>query len=663
MISRSFGLNIGATIGFALYLSQAISVAFYVIAFTEAFSPLFEWVKTAYALDLPRQVISVPSMLLLSILIIKKGASIRVVTLYVVVTILFASIIAFFLGSPTSSELGNIAAMPTPFAIHNSDQLFVVFAIIFPAFTGMDAGVGLSGDLKNPQKSIPFGTISATVVGMIIYFFIAWKLSISATPEQLVSDQLIMSKIAIYGWIIIPVGLAAATISSAIGSILVAPRTLQAIAADESFPLKSINRFISKGNGELNEPKNATIITSALALMFVILGNVDAVAKIISMFFMVTYGAMGLISILHHFGASPSYRPSFKSKWYFSLLGFVLSFWLMFQMNPLYAFVSIVFMVIMYLGINSYHHERKGLSSIFQGTIFQLSRKLQVYNQKTKKLGETWRPAAICISENSFESNKTFELLSWIAHKHGFGTYIHLIKGYFSKETNKQSGVILEKLIKELHQIGGNMIVDTIISPSYTTAVAQTLQLPSSAGMSNNMIIFDYNKDKMDELDNIIENLSLAEASNFDICIFGYSPRNINYSNGIHVWIRDFDRENANLMILLSYIILGHPSWKKGQIKIFNLCEVGKLEETNKKVHEFVLLGRLPITGKNITIIEKDPEILFPSYVIKHSNDAALTLIGSNIDLIKHEGVKYFEPFNEIGDVLFVCANGIKEIS
>jgi amino acid transporter len=247
----------------------------------------------------------------------------------------------------------------------------------------MTAGVGLSGDLKDPKKSIPLGTISATLIGMVIYFFIIWKLSGSASPEDLVNNQLIMSDIALWGWILIPIGLAASTLSSALGSILVAPRTLQAIGLDRSLPVRSLNWIISRGKGPMNEPFNATIITFVIAMIFVILGDVNAVAEVISMFFMVTYGSICLISFLHHFGSDPAYRPTFRSRWYFSLIGFVLCVWLMFQMNPTYAILSIIIMVLMYVGINAYHKDRKGLESIFQGAIFQLSRNLQVYLQKS----------------------------------------------------------------------------------------------------------------------------------------------------------------------------------------------------------------------------------------------------------------------------------------
>lgn len=660
IISRSFGLNIGATIGIALYLSQAISVAFYIIAFTEAFSPVFEWAKVTYNIDLPRQVISVPAMLILGIVIIKKGADLGIKALYFVVAILGVSLIAFFLGSTGYSETQSFGLFDRDF--RNTKDFFIVFAIVFPAFTGMTAGVGLSGDLKDPKKSIPLGTISATVIGMIIYFFIIWKLSGSASPEDLVNNQLIMSDIALWGWILIPVGLAASTLSSALGSILVAPRTLQAIGLDRSFPLPSLNWFISRGKGAMNEPFNATLITFVIAMIFVSLGDVNAVAEIISMFFMVTYGSICLISFLHHFGSDPAYRPTFRSRWYFSLIGFVLCVWLMFQMNPTYAILSIILMVIIYIGINIYHKDRTGLESIFQGAIFQLSRSLQVYLQKSKKLKETWRPSAICISKSSFERDKAFELLSWISYKHGFGTYLHLIDGYYSRKSNLEAAKVQEDLIKHASKIGGHMIVDTIISPSYTSAIAQSLQLPNASGMESNMIIFEFDKKEPTDLEQITENISLTQAGDYDVCVLGCSNKTIRYDNGIHVWIKSLNDENANLMILLSYIILGHPDWNKSFIKIYSICNEGEIQATKDQLNEIVISGRLPITEKNIEVIEKKEGVSIKTLINEKSNDAALTILGFREERIKHEGAEMFLGYDKVGDILFVDAINKKEI-
>ncbi|PLX12122.1 MAG: amino acid permease, partial [Marinilabiliales bacterium] len=148
IISRSFGLNIGGTIGIALFLSQAISVAFYVIAFTEAFEPFFNWFYGRYGFELPRQAISLPAMGILAVLILRKGANMGVKALYVVVAILFISLVLFFIGKTEYSQTAAAGITDSP--LRNMDNFFLVFAIIFPAFTGMTAGVGLSGDLKNP---------------------------------------------------------------------------------------------------------------------------------------------------------------------------------------------------------------------------------------------------------------------------------------------------------------------------------------------------------------------------------------------------------------------------------------------------------------------------------------------------------------------------------
>ncbi|MEZ4907224.1 MAG: amino acid permease [Saprospiraceae bacterium] len=392
IISRSFGLNIGATIGLALYLSQSISVAFYIIAFTETFTFLFDYILRTYDIILFRQAISIPVMILLSILILRKGANLGVKALYFVVAILAISIILFFLGHSTEAAGTDFSLANAEF--RNPANFYYVFAIIFPAFTGMTAGVGLSGDLKNPAKSIPIGTISATVIGMIIYFFISYKLANSATPDELANDQFVMSKIAILGWIMIPLGLAASTLSSALGSIMVAPRTLQALANDNSFPVSKLNSWLSKAREKDNEPINASLVTVTIALIFVAFGNVDIVAQIISMFFLITYGSLCLISFLNHFGSAPSYRPSFKSRWFISMIGFVTSIWVMFKISAIYSLIAIVLMTILYIYINYVHHHRKGLSSIFTNTIFQINRNLQIYLQKSTIVKQSidWKP-------------------------------------------------------------------------------------------------------------------------------------------------------------------------------------------------------------------------------------------------------------------------------
>ncbi len=669
IISRSFGLNIGATIGISLYLSQAISVAFYVIAFTEAFAPLFTWFNSEYAsmigFELPRQVVSIPAMLLLSVLMLKKGADIGVKALYVVVVILIVSLGAFFLGSTEYSQsytlMGNIGE-----SFKNFDGFFVMFAICFPAFTGMTAGVGLSGDLKNPAKSIPQGTMWATILGMIIYGFVAWKFNVSASAADLVGDQLIMSKIAIGGAYLIPLGLAASTISSALGSIMVAPRTLQALGHDAAFPFKSFNGMMSKGKGKNAEPYNATLLTCLIALVFVGFGSVDMVAEVISVFFMVTYGALCLISFLNHFGADVSYRPSFRSKWYFSLVGFILCFIMLTKISLGYAIMAGGLLTVMYIYISNYHKERRGLESIFYGSILQLTRRLQIFIQKSElsKKKSSWRPSAVCVSYDSFEREKAFDLLRWISYRSGFGSYIHLIEGYYSNSLREQSNDELKQLLKRAQgKKDSNVFIDTIISPSYTSAIAQIIQLPGVSGMENNMLVFEYDKTSPVQQKQIIDNFSLVKAGRYDICVLGSSNRSINFSSGIHIWINGVDVENMSLMVLLGYVIKSHKDWNPGDIKIFNVCANENLKENKDNFLNLIKNGRLPVSPGNIEFFGLGENMSVKKLINEKSKNAGLTIVGLRAESVRLSGTAVFEGYDGIGDVLFVNSHNEKSIS
>lgn len=659
IISRSFGINIGASIGVTLYLSQAISVAFYVIACAEAFSPVFDYVNATYDLGLSdKRIVSIPLTLIICILMLTKGADIGMRALYGVVAVLFLSLVLFFFGT-TDYQSTNTLNFITK--VSDADSFFYVFAIIFPAFTGMAAGVGLSGDLKDPKRSIPSGTILATVAGMLIYLAAAFKLSLAASPDDLATDQLIMSQIAIWGPII-PIGLICATISSALGSIMVAPRTLQALANDRVFGLAPINRWLGREAKKNHEPVNGIIITSIIALVFVLIGSVDFVAEIISMFFMVTYGAICLISFLHHFAADPSYRPSFKSKWYLSLIGAIMCFYLMFSMNAGYAFGSLIIMVVIYLIITRVNDDKRGLAKIFQGVIFQLSRKIQIFLQTVEKDDQDWRPSIICISQNAFKRTADFDLIRWMCHRYGFGTYIHFLHGYLSREANLKAQEDLESLIKVAGEVKSNVYLDTMISPSYTTAVAQALQLPSISGKEGNMFLFEYSRINQESTKDIIENMPLVRAADFDICVLSTSERGFGYHREIHIWITQSDYENANLMILMGYIMMGHPDWAKAHIKIYAIFPQEGIAEQRAKLLELASEGRLPISSNNIEVIAKPDGKRKKEIINEVSESADLTIIGFRSEAVKQFGEELFEGYNEAGNILFVNASEEKEI-
>jgi amino acid transporter len=661
IISRSFGFNIGAAIGIALYLSQAISVAFYIIAFGEAFEPVLNYLSSNNILNIPdKRFITLPVTVLISVLMLTRGANMGMKFLYFVVALLFTSLGFFFMGPGDASA---------PHAVHfygnveNPESFFYVFTIIFPAFTGIAAGLGLSGDLKNPQRAIPYGTVGATVAGLIIYTLAAFKFSMAASPEMLDSNQLIMSNISSWGPII-PIGLAAACLSSALGSIMVAPRTIQAIGLDDIFPNKGINKWLAKGKAHTNEPVNASLITIVIAIGFVFIGDVNFVAEIISMFFMITYGAICLISFLEHFAADPAYRPTFKSKWYLSAVGALLSFWIMFKMNTTYAIVSWILMSVMYLGIAK-GNDQRGLAKLFRGVVFQLGRQLQVFAQRADKdYRETsWRPFAICISSDTFKRRSAFDIMRWISYKYGFGTYIHYIKGFLNEETNQESKNVLSRLINLASGSKNKVYLDTIISPSYTSAIAQVIQLTNISGKINNMVLFEFSRTETDGINEVLKNFQLLESTDFDICVLNTSYKSFGYKREIHVWISSEDFENANLMILLAYIIMGHPDWKKGVITIMATFPKNELDVQREKLLQLIKAGRIPISSNNVRLIPAEEGESNKEIIARFSNDADLTIIGFSYQQnMQLDGEGLFNGYGDVGNILFVSATKAKEI-
>jgi amino acid transporter len=626
------------------------------LPFSEAFKPFLGFLEQFLGFQIQIWMISLPTTLILLLVIIFKGASIGLNTLWIVVGILGISLIMFLTGEPIVDKsyqefFGHI---------ENPEGFFVIFAIIFPAFTGMTAGVGLSGDLKNPRRSIPLGTLSATLVGLIVYVVVVIKLAGSIPVELLAKDQFAMSRVA-YWAPIIPIGLAAASISSAIGSILIAPRTMQAIAKDQILPLKKLNNLLSRGKGEANEPIFATLITSLIIIVFVSIGSIDFVAKIISMFFMITYGTLCLVSFLEHFSANPSYRPTFKSKWYLSLLGALSCFVIMFQMAPGVALLAVVSMAGLYWTIRrSRKDESSDLSVMVEGALFQLNRRLQIFIQRKhedREVTGNWRPSFIAISSNSFNCLAQFDLLRWISHVYGFGTFFHFIKGPLDKESNTEAKKIVDKLISQATVSKSGIFVDTIISPSFKTAVAQVIQVPGISGMENNSILFEFQHDEPAGITEIIDGCNFASFVDFNLCVLRSSKRNFGYKKNIHIWLTPGDLRNANLMILLAYILLGHPEWEGGEIDLYVAFEEKELNKEVLRLNKLIDKGRIPISHNKVKKIPWNKSAKsFDSIVSENSQIADLVLMGFSISKLQHDSGSFFKRFESINDILFVRA-------
>jgi hypothetical protein len=336
----------------------------------------------------------------------------------------------------------------------------------------------------------------------------------------------------------------------------------------------------------------------------------------------------------------------------------------MFKMNPGYALGAIIVMVLLYLYLSYYNEHEAGLANIFRGVIFQATRQLQVFLQKSQKGSkeESWRPSVICLSPDSFKRMSAFFMMRWISHRYGFGTYIHFIKGYYSNELKKEADSSLSKLIKMTDETKSNIFLDTIISPSNTNAIVQALQAPSISGKDNNMLLFEFKKGENEWLEDIIDNQSLITTAAFDLCILASSDKGFGIKKEIHIWLTQDDYDNGSLMILLSYIILGHPEWKDGEIKIYALYSSENAKTEKEHLLKLTETGRLPISANNINIVVLEEGTLKKNTINQYSKDADLTVIGFHNSLLHTKGKELFEGYDGIGNILFISTLTQKEI-
>jgi amino acid transporter len=667
MISRSFGLNIGGAIGITLFLSQAISVAFYIIAFTVSSRSVLAWIESQYGVVIEPLWVNLGMMALLTLLMLTKGANVGVKALYFVVAALVIALVSFFIGSgPGNPNLDPTATIPE-FLITETGTIrrfsfFEVFTFIFPAFTGIAAGLGLSGDLKDPRISIPRGTIYATIVGIIVYVAVAFKLWWSAPLESLATDELFMEQISVWPPMI-AIGLAAAAISSALGSIMIAPRTLQALAVDGVFPGK-ISEWLSVGKGAAQEPVRASIATCIIGFAFVSIGDINAVAEIISMFFMVTYGAICLVSFLEHMAADPSYRPTFKSHWSISLVGAVLCIGLMFGMNTPYAVASIVIMILIHAWVARRGTNKGGMVRLFKGIIFQITRSLQLalqMNDEDDFEEETgWRPFVLAISPDSFLRREGYDMVRWVAHKYGFGTYMHFIKGYLNEETKLEANKSQKDLVEWARGSRSRVHLDTIISPSFTSAIAQCVQLPGLSGKGNNLFLMEYDPGNKENRDQLLNNLGILDAANLDLVLLRSSGRAYGNKHDIHLWITPDDRDNASLMILLAYIIQSHSDWSEANISVFFIYQ-GSNDEHATEIRDQIIEGRIPIAEQNIEFIKTKSEKDATKKIVSRSGGADLVILGF-LDQKGGDHGAQFEKFDGLGETMFVHSTEAKII-
>lgn len=610
LISRSLGLEIGGSIGIPLYLSQVISVALYILGFIESVALIFPDVNSTVLSVIVTIIIGIVSAL---------GADFATKMQYGIFGIILLS-----LGTIIVS--GDYSQVPVTIGSYESSgNFFMTFAVFFPAVTGILAGVSMSGDLRDPRKNIPTGTFIAIGVTFIIYTLAIFWFSYNVPAEELINNKLVLMSRVRFPIFIIG-GIWAATLSSALGSMIASPRTMQALARDSVLP-----SILGRGSGKADEPRVATAISFMIAFVFIIMVNLDFVAPVITMFFLNTYGAINMVAALEKLVSNPSFRPTFKTHWLISLVGAIGSYGVMFLINSTATIICLAFTMMIYLYLSKKNIDRTW-GDLRDGVLVSIIRicllKLR-FNQKQEK---NWKPDILVFSGTPESRGNLVYLADHMSKGSGIITLVRFIFGQIEtkQEEIKEAKENLDNFLMERkltafsEVVVGRNMADTLLDSVQTSGIGL---------LKPNTILMGLTK-KEEKIGPVMEFMRKINYLNKNLIIFSTmeSVRAFGNKSNIDIWWGGL-RNNGNLMLNIAHLMTLNDDWKGAKIRILSVTGDEEGVENRKAVLEEMLEKQRIKAEVYVIVMENNIE----ETIEENSKDSDLVLLGLGLPEKDHE--------------------------
>jgi amino acid transporter len=548
IISRSLGLPIGGTLGWALFVGLSFSVSLYLIGFSEVFLSYFGFDVTLNNIRIAGVI-----MLVLVTVLTFISTSLAIKTQYFIMTAMVLSLVSVFLGKHSFSP----AAIQTD-VLPGSLPWIALFAIFFPAVTGFEAGVSMSGDLKDPKKAIPKGTIGAILVGFVTYIGLALYFSYSVDRTMLVNDPNVLFSIS---WLpqLVVAGILGATFSSALGSILGAPRILQAVAKDRIAP-----RFFSKGHGPLNEPRNAILLTFVIALGGILIGELNVIARVVTTFFIITYGFLNITYTVESW-ASSDFRPSFRIPRFVSVVGAIASIVVMIQLDILAMIGATVILLGLFLLLRRQELNLQSgdtWTSVWMSIVKHGLRKLT----RNELNNRNWRPNVILMSGGATARPHLIEMgLAMIGHQ-GVFTNFELEETPDPDSSGSQDERVRVEKLADYPEV----ITRKYRCSSIYEGIDMISRVYGFSGFEPDTILMGWPRATANPL-RMNQLLTALQHRNFNLALLDYK-KNVGFGDylSIDFWWRGSGRE-LTLALHLMRFISSKKEWRKAKIRVMAL--------------------------------------------------------------------------------------------
>ena len=594
IISQSLGLEVGGSVGIPLFIAQGISVALYVLAFAEAWLRIF-----------PTHSILLVSLLTFIVVfgIAYVSAQFAARIQYLILGIVGLSLFSIFLGSFPIAGREGLTETAVLWGSFRDWSFWEAFAIFFPAVTGIMVGISLSGSLRKPRRSIPLGTMSAIGLTLVVYLLLTYWLSRAATVDELLTNSTILVDKAFWGWTILA-GMLGATFSSALGSLVAAPRVMQALAQHGILPFSN---YLAQET-EAGEPRPALYSTGVIGFVTLVAalasgGGLNAVASIITMFFLITYGMLNLVVLIEQMLSTVSFRPTFRVPRIVPFIGMAGCLFVMFLINPGFSLVALALVLLVYIYLmrrNLDYLPTDVRSGLFLSLAEWAATRVSYLPSAVKR---TWKPFVLAPIEQTQELTGSYRFLRALTKPQGA---IHALGIHPEGDDSALKG--LPDLIEAFSNEGIFARTTFLEEADMVNGVRAATQILRSTFFRPNLLFLNLRQESnLDALQPLIDKTA---AYNMGIVLLArHTVRDLGRQHLINVWIShqsddwqiDLKWSNSDLALLLAYQLTKNWSGK------INLClaigEERDPEPAETFLQELADLARLP-GDTEVTIVQ-----------------------------------------------------------
>lgn len=621
IISQALGLEVGGSLGIPRYISQGLAVTMYIFGFREGWLGIFPH-HDPFLVDV------LVFICLFSIAYISANLAIK--TQYFIMVIIVLSLVSIVIAAYHGSML-----IPTEDALRwgsfkgssengfKGSNFWIVFAVFFPAATGIMAGANMSGELEDPKTSIPVGTLWAIGASFVIYMALAYWLARTATEHELLNNYNIIIEKAFYGPLIIA-GILGATFSSALASIVGSSRILFAMGEHRVLPY---SKFLA-GQSANGQPRNAMLVTGVLIFITMLLRNINAIAPLVTLFFLVTYAMINIVVIIEQRLDLISYRPLFKVYKWIPWLGLASSVLAMFIINPTISLITILIVFIVYWYLSKQNLETP-FEDVRSGLFVSFAEWAAKHTWGMKSMQQrAWKPNLMVPVRDITGTKGNFQFLRNIASPKGS------IKLLGIEPFNENSTLVndLNDLSESFRNKGVFSSWTVINTEEFAKGVNYGSQALKGAFFRPNIIFLNLqdHDDFETEIRPVIRESIRLEIG---ILLFAAHPTaRLGQRNVINVWVRDrkdnwslsWDIGNLDLSTLIAYKL--KKNWK-ATIRLITVIDDEKERDNAAAfLKSLITLARIPQTLTEVYVGD------FKN-IVKHAPAADINIFGMEENL------------------------------